>query len=271
MNHQNKQPLAKLETVPNPPSGGAQKATASAMNPNIGQESELKLVVAYDDFRSGNRARNLFEGLSEKFLKILAFVPRFLKFDELAKPHVGERQPREAPAVDIIVIVADEQANLHDLAEDWMRTWKRTSRMEGRRLLALFSTHHQDKGRWDQTQSLSHQVARCNGMRFGLQKTSMSRTVYRVADTNPQALQPPDECRRTPRNLSDTGVSLNNPPRCAGAVETPVDPPMTAVSQAIIEVMRSRQRKTCPPTIPLPNARRMRSPETTRIRNSSNL
>jgi hypothetical protein len=271
MNHQNNRPLAKLETVPNPPSCGAQKATASAINPNIDQESELKLVVAYDDFNRGNRARYFFDGLAERFSNILTFIQRFLKFEQLAKPRAGERQPGEAAAVDIIVIVADEHADLHDLAEEWMRTWKMTSRVEGRRLLALFSTRHQENVPWDQSQSRFHQVARRTGMRFGPQTTPTSKTVCRVAGTNPRALQPSNGCRRTQRNLCDTSRSLSDTLRCAATGDTPVDPQITAVSHAIIEVMRSRQRKTFPATIPLANAGGSLSTDANQIRVSSNL
>jgi hypothetical protein len=271
MNPQNNRPLAKLETVPNSPSCGAQKATASAINPNIYQEPELKLVVAYDDFNSGNRARYFFGGLAERILNSLTFIPRFLKFEQLAKPRADDRQPEKAAAVDIIVILADAHADLHDLSEEWMRTWKMTSKMEGRRLLALFSTRHQENDRWDQSQSRLHQVARRTGMRFALQTTPTCRTVCRVAGTKPQALQSSDECRRTQRNLCDTSQSLSNTLRCGAAGETPVDPQMSAVSNAIIEVMRSRQRKTFSPTIPSANARCSLSTGAHRIRVSSNL
>jgi len=259
MNHQNNRPLANLEMAPNPPSCGAQQATASAINPNIDQESELKLIVAYDDFNSRNRARLFFERLAERFLNILTFISRFLKFEQLAKPRDRERQPGEAAAVDIIVIVADEHADLHDLAEKWLRTWQMTSRTKVRRLLALFSTRYQENDRWDQRQSRFQQVVRRTGMRFELQTTSTSRTVCRVAGTNLRAVELSDECRRSQRNLCDTRGSLNNTLRCAAAGETPVDPQMTAVSNAIIEVLRSRQCKTCAPTVPSLDGRFMRS------------
>jgi hypothetical protein len=271
MNHQNNRALAKWRTVPIPPSCGAQKATASAINPNIDQESELKLVVAYDDFRSGIRARNLFERLSERFSKIIAFIPRFLKFEQLAKPCASEREPGEAAAVDIIVIVADEHVDLHDLAEDWMRTWKMTRRTAGRRLLALFSACHEENDRRHQTQSRLQQVARRTGMRFDLRTPPMPRMIRRVAEATPRALQRLDECGGKLRNLCETSRSLSSTPRRAAAAETPVDPQMTAVSNAIIEVLRSRQRKASAPIIPLTNGKRMRAPETNQIPNSSKL
>jgi hypothetical protein len=271
MNHQDNRALAKWRTVPKPPSCEAQKASSSAINPNFDQESELKLVLVYDDFSSGNRARYFFEGLSEKFSKILTFISSFLKSEELAKPQVFERPPRKAPAVDIIVIVADAHADLHDLAQEWMRTWKTTSRMEGRRLLALFSTCHQENDRCDQSQSRFQQVVRRNGMRFDLQATPTSRTVSPAAGTNPRAVQSSDECRRTQRRLCDTSRSLTDTLRCAAAAETPVDLHLTAVSNAIIDLLRSKQRKASPLTMPLTNGRYMRSPETNHIHISSNL
>jgi hypothetical protein len=268
MNHQINRPLAKLETVPNPPPCGAQKAPASAINPNIDQESKLKLVVAYDDFNSGNRARYFFEGLAERFLNILTFIPRFLKFEQLAKTRAGQCQPRQAAAVDIVVIVANEHADLRDLAEEWIRTWKMTGKTEGRRLLALFTTCHEENDRSNQTQSRLHQVARRTGMRFDLQAPPMPRMVRRVAEATPRALQRSDECVGKLRNLCGTNQSLRNTVRCAAAGETPVEPQMTAVSNAIIEVLRSRQWKASLPTIPLTMGRCMRSPESNRIRNS---
>jgi hypothetical protein len=173
--------------------------------------------------------------------------------------------------VDIIVIVADEQADLHDLAEKFTRGWKMTSGTEGRRLLALFSTCYEANDRWNQTPSRLHQAARRTEVRFDLQTPPMPRLACRVAEAAPPALQRYDECKGKPRNLCDTKQPLNNPLRCAADGETPVDSQRTAVSNAIIEVMRSRQLKTCRPTIPLANGRCMPSPGTNRIRFSSNL
>jgi hypothetical protein len=271
MNPQINPALPKSWTVANPPSCKAQKAASSALNPRSNQGSEFKLVVACEDFSNVNRKRHFFERLAVRFLSILTFIPRFLKFGQLAKPRAGERQPREAAAVDIIVMVADEHADLHDLAEECLRTWKMTKRMEGRRLLALFSTRQQKSDRWNQSQSRFHQVARRTGVRFELQMSPASRTECRVAGTNPRALQSSGECRITQRNLCDTRRSLSNTSRRAAAGETPVDLQMTAVSIAIIEVMRSRQRKTLSPTIPSANAECSLSMDAHQIRFSSSL
>jgi hypothetical protein len=268
MNHENKRPLATLETVAKLPSCKTQKAS-SAINPNSDRESDLKLVVAFDGFSNRNRVRYFLQGLAEKFSKIFTVIPRLLKIEKFAKPISGENQPREPAAVDLIVVVADEQADLHDLAEECMRRWKLTSGAEGRRLLALFSSCHEANDRWNQTQSPFHQAPCRTGVRFDPQITQMPRMVFRAVEATPPALRQSDECSGKLRNPCDTDLSLNSLLRYAASGETPVDSQRTVVSNAIIEVMRSRQRKTCRSTALLSNSRCMRSPGTNRIRNSS--
>jgi hypothetical protein len=260
MNHQNNRPLAKFGTVLNPPSCRAQKATCAVISSNSDRESEFKLVVAHDDFSSANRARAFFENLVETFGEILTLIPRFLKFERLATPHVGERVARDAAAADMIVIVAYEHADLPGLVEEWMRTWESTSRIGGRRLLTLLSTSFQENCRWTRVQSRLRQLARSCGMRFVLQATAMSRTRGSAVYENPKLKQTADECRRTRSNLGDTGGLLGNTMRGAAAGGTLVDLQPTAVSNAIIEVMRLRQHKICPPTLPLAAGRRMGPP-----------
>jgi hypothetical protein len=271
MNHRNNWASAKLEIIANPLSGKTQKESTLRINQNFDRGSESKLVVAYDAFSSAHRAWHLFEWLAGKASKILAFIRHFVSFDELAKAYAAEHQPGEAATVDIIAIVAKEHADLRDLAEEWTRRWKTTGRTRRSRLLVLFSTRHQENHYWAQTQLRLPQVAARTGMRFVLQATPMARMPRPVPDTNPKAAQTADEVRRTLRNVCDNSRLLKASSQRAVAVEPIADLQPTVVSKAIIDVMRFRQRKTCPPTIPSAKSRCSPSPEMSRIRVSSNL
>jgi hypothetical protein len=271
MHLQKERPRAKLGIDASSFSCRLQKEVFAAPSPNSGRGSEFKLVVAYDDFGGAACARRFFERLVESFGEFLTFIPRFLKFEELLRPRIGERLAKEAAVADMVVFVANEDGDLPDLVEEWIRTWETTTGIEGRRLLALLSTSHRENDQCTPVQWRLRQAARRAGMKFVLQATPLSKTGCGLVHANPKAGRPVKVRRRTRRDFCDTGGSSENATRCAAAGKTLARLPPTAVSNAIIEVMRSRQRETCPPTIPLANGRWMQSPETKRIRLASNL
>jgi hypothetical protein len=243
MNHQKNWPLARLGIFASPPLCKSKKVASSAINRNFDLESEFKLVVAYDDFSNANRPRVFFVALAEYLAKILAVVPRFLRVGQLAPRHTSDSVRREAATVDIIVLVAREHTDLPSLAKEWMRTWKKTGRMERRRLLALFSSSHQGDDRCAQTESNMCQIGERAGMEFLMQATQTSRMGSRIADANLKEKPSADKCRRTPCDLRVTSTPLESFRSCVAVGKTPVNLQPTAVSKAIIEVMRLRQRK----------------------------
>jgi hypothetical protein len=223
----------------------------AATSPNSDRGSEFKLVVVYDDFGNGICAKKFFDGLAESFGKILTFIPRFLKFEELLSLHVGERLAKEVAVADMVVFVADEYADLPDFVEKWIRTWETTTRIERSRLLALFSTRHRENNRRTPVQSCLRQAARRARMKFLLQAAPLSKTRCRVGGANPKAKRQAGQCRRKGRNLCSAAKWPENvmPRTVAGG--TTADLPRTPMTDAIIEVMRARRRATSPPTTPL--------------------
>ena len=273
MNDQKTRPSAKLSTLAIARSGKMQKARTSPTHQNFDRAAEFKLVVAYDYFSKVNWAEYLFEPLARKVRKLFTLIQRFLKFKEFSQHHAVERQPIEAAAVHIVAIVAEEQADLLNLAEQWTQRWKKAGRAEDRRLLALFSTRLKENNRWANPQARLPQFVRRTGKRFDLQATKMP-IMRRVPDTNPKATQAMHEDRKTMRSIFDNGLD-QIPRQGAASAETIVGIQLgiqsTAVSKAIIDVMRLRQRKSCSPNMRLASGRSMRLREMNRSRVSSNL
>jgi hypothetical protein len=265
------QRIANSATVASSPACKPQKETFAATRPHFGQTSEFKLVIAYDDFGNANCARWLFERLVANLGQSFTFIPRFLKFEELSRPDVGDRLAKEVGVADMVVIVAYEHTDLPDLAKEWVRAWDSTSSIKGRRLLAFLSTGHRENDQWTPVQSRLRQAARRTGMKFVLQSASPSYTGRQLAAANPIARRQVGERRRTGRNLCCVGGSLENAGRCSVSGEVSADLQPTAVTNAIIEVVRTRQRKTQPSTIPLASRGCMRSLEMNRIRIFANL
>ena len=261
MNEQKRRWRAELGTGATSFSCMPKKKILAATSPSSDRASEFKMVVAYDHFGNGICARRFIEGLVQCFEEILTFVPRLFKFEELLRFRVGERLAREVAVADMVVFVADEYVELPDFVENWIRTWEATTRIEGHRLLALFSTSHRENDRVTPVQWRLRQAARRSRMKFVLQAAAPSKTVCRVADADSAADRQMDACRGKKRSLrSATGEAENVIPRTV-AGGTIVDLPRTAVTDAIIEVMRARQARTSAPTTLPVSESRAPSPE----------
>jgi hypothetical protein len=266
MNHQHNSRLEGRSIDTSAASLPAQKPASSADSISFVHDSDSKWVVSYDDFSTTNWARRLFKSLSKRLSMILALAQRVLKFQGTAKSKVEGRPSRESTVVDIVVIVSLRPANLRELVRQWMRTWKMAEKTEGRRLLALFSAGHRKGGHRAKAYSPPLQAARRTGMNLSPQANSVWGPGSRLPERNPKPLAPAEECRRAPRRSAGANRLLGNPVRRAvgGAPLAGLAP--TPVTNAIIDVMRSRQRKSCPPAGPAANLRRARLPEPHRIR-----
>lgn len=229
----------------------------AGQHPGSGPISEFKLVVAYDDFGHANCARNFMERLVESFGKRLAFIPCFLKFEELSMPHAGERLAREVALADMVVIVAYEHADLPDPMEKWVRSWETTKRTGGPQLLALVSACHPGSRRWTPVQSRLRQVARRTGMKFVLQAASLSETKDGVDDAPAKPGRSWEEPHGTKGDSGGARGSSTNALKVVVAGETPADVHATAVADAIVQLMRARQCQADLPAIAPANRRCM--------------
>ncbi len=260
MNQQKKQTAAKLATDATAFFCRPKEKIFAATSPKSDRASEFKLVVAYDDFGNGICAKEFFRGLAESFGEMLTFVPRFLKFEELLELRVRELLVSEVAVADMVVFVADEHVTLPDSVENWIRTWETTAGIEDLRLLALFSTSHRDNDRVTPVQWRLRQAARRTGMKFVLQATPLSGRGFRVADPNAATTRQAGEGRG--KGCESCGArewpEKALPRAIAGGMTHNL--PHTAVTDAIIHVLRERQRKTSLLTFPLRNGRRTPPP-----------
>jgi len=261
----------KSATATDFPSCTSQNEIFAAKSSNSGQGSKFKLVVAYDDFGNGICAKQFFRWLEESFAAIINFIPRFMKFEELYRPDDGERLAREVAVADMVVIVAYEDASLSGLVEEWIRTWETTTGIKGCRLLALISSSDRGNYGWTPVQSRLRQVARRTGMKFVLQATPLSGRGCRVAYPNPATTRQAGERRgKWRKSCRAREWPEKAMPRAIGGGMTH-DLPHTAVTDAIIHVLRARRRRTSPPTFRLTNDRRTPPPGMNRNHTLTNL
>jgi hypothetical protein len=127
---------------------------------------EFKLVIAYEDFAHGQYAIKFFEWIVAKFGDLFTFIPHFLQFEELLGPQVRERITRELTDTSMVVIAANEDADLPLLVTDWLRSWETVNIGNESALVALLSFYQDNRSRRSSVRSQLERVARRTGMKF---------------------------------------------------------------------------------------------------------
>jgi hypothetical protein len=240
----NQQPT-KSKIAANPPSCPSQNEIPVASSSD--RAVEFKLVVGYDDFGNGICAKTFLRWLVENFAGIINFTPHFLKFEELFRRYVRERLARKVAVADMVVIVARGDASLPDVVEKWVRTWETSAGINGLRLLALLSSSDPGNDGWTPVQSCLRQVARRANMKFVLQATPLYVAERTLADAAPATRQEAGEGRGRKRKSCGASRWPECAVPCSVAEGTTRDLPHTAVTDAIIQVLRARQTRTSPP------------------------
>lgn len=156
----------------------AQYESASAVPRRRGQD--FNLVIAYEDFANGLCAMRFFEDLLDDMGRVFTLIPRFLKFEELQRPRLRECVAAEAAQADMVVVAANEGAELPGLVKTWLNGWRSAGNRDDRSLVALISAPAGHKVHRKPVRSLLQEVARSKGMRFLCQEIFDEEPVFPI-------------------------------------------------------------------------------------------
>jgi hypothetical protein len=91
----------------------------------------FEVVLAYQDFSSGIRAKEFFDRLVRDHGSLFHFLCHLWKFDVLLAPELGDQAVSDAANADMIVIAAHAQTELPHAVKDWVELWLRQTRTPG--------------------------------------------------------------------------------------------------------------------------------------------
>jgi len=91
----------------------------------------FEVLLAYQDFSSGIRAKEFFDRLVRDHGRLFRFLCHLWKFDVLLAPELGDQAVAEAADADMIVIATHAQTELPPAVKDWVELWLRQTRTPG--------------------------------------------------------------------------------------------------------------------------------------------
>ena len=91
----------------------------------------FEVVLAYQDFSCGIRAKEFFDRLVRNHGSLFRFLCHLWKFDVLAAPEFRGQTIAEAMNADMIVIAPCAQAELPASVKRWIERWRREPRTQG--------------------------------------------------------------------------------------------------------------------------------------------
>src|SRR5690348_17788474 len=80
----------------------------------------FEVLLAYQDFSSGIRAKEFFDRLVRDHGRLFRFLCHLWKFDVLLAPELGDQAVAEAADADMIVIATHAQTELPPAVKDWV-------------------------------------------------------------------------------------------------------------------------------------------------------
>ncbi|MEW6156682.1 MAG: hypothetical protein AB1813_04580 [Verrucomicrobiota bacterium] len=97
----------------------------------------LNVVIAYEDYECGQRARHLLERIEAKVTPDFHLNHVMWKFELLAVPALRRLATEDVLMADIILIAARENADLPPLVKDWVSAWPIAGSKKRRALVAI--------------------------------------------------------------------------------------------------------------------------------------
>lgn len=138
---------------------------SSARALNSGRKPPLHVLIAYEDFASGLRAKRLFDHLVGVGGEFFSFRCHLWKFDVLDLPDLGERAVREAERADMIIISAHEGWELPTVVEEKLLPPVGSKQGPARPLVALLDSQPRGPG-GSPARSRLRQLAEASAMQF---------------------------------------------------------------------------------------------------------
>lgn len=128
----------------------------------------FEVVVAYEDFATGIRAKKAFDGIG--VLRELGtdsnFNCKLWKFDILRIPRLKEMAADDAAEADIVLIAAHSGSELPAGVKHWIDMWATRERPGRRALVSLLDPQEAPSSERNQVCTYLHQVAQKGHMDF---------------------------------------------------------------------------------------------------------
>ncbi len=92
---------------------------------------DFRVLLAYQDFAAGLRAKEFFDRLVQDHGGVFRFICHLWKFDLLQAPGLEDQAVAEAAKADMIVIAAHDHSTLPPTVKAWFERWLRRNRIPG--------------------------------------------------------------------------------------------------------------------------------------------
>ena len=106
---------------------------------------EFRVLLAYQDFAAGLRAKEFFDRLVRDHGGLFRFICHLWKFDLLLAPGLEDQAVAEAAKADMIVIAAHDESVVPSTVKVWFERWLRRSRIPGALVALVDASDRQDR------------------------------------------------------------------------------------------------------------------------------
>jgi hypothetical protein len=126
----------------------------------------FKIVVAYEDFDAGLRAKEMLERLSQQLIPEFEVSRDVWKFELLGHPQLRKQAAREASEADMILIAARAESELLPHVTSWIDEWASNRNGRVAALVALLDQEQENENELPPLCALLQQTAERAGMDF---------------------------------------------------------------------------------------------------------
>ena len=117
--------------------------SASFLDPE--QKQTINVLMVYEDFESGLRAKHLYDRISHQMKQECIVNQSMWKVDVLLIQSLGAIAGEDAAMADIIILSLRGDRELCKTLNDWMEHWVCTTPVQRKALVALFDNLEENK------------------------------------------------------------------------------------------------------------------------------
>jgi hypothetical protein len=99
------------------------KSEAAYVGVETQPQRTFNVVIAYESFPTGIRAKAVFDRLVERFVSYCAFSSSMWKFDFLRLPKLRDVAANEAAEADMILFAVQRENEFPPAVKDWIDIW----------------------------------------------------------------------------------------------------------------------------------------------------
>jgi hypothetical protein len=100
----------------------------------------FNVVLAYDEYSDGIRAKEFFDALVRDHGELFQFICHLWKFDVLREPHLFEAAARDVFGADMIVLAMRQSQELPGEVKGWIEQWLPSKQADSGALVALLGS-----------------------------------------------------------------------------------------------------------------------------------